>query len=97
MNFYWVGLYNVDYNIDVRNNSLATFGLNSKKLILKRGEKNENNAKKQLHRYLIHALFEDQSMLASTVIPQSLSMTHAPFEDDVNTSFGRYTFFQSSC
>ncbi|PWA78311.1 hypothetical protein CTI12_AA177380 [Artemisia annua] len=62
---------------------------NEQKADTKKRKTNENNAKKQLRRYLIHAPFEDQSMLASTVIPQSLSMTHAPFEDDVNTSFGR--------
>ncbi|PWA87641.1 Armadillo-like helical [Artemisia annua] len=31
---------------------------------------------------------DGQSMLASTLIPQPLSMTHAPFEEDVNMSFG---------
>ena len=36
---------------------------------------------------------DGQSMLASTLIPQPLSMTHAPFEEDVNMTFGRYTFF----
>ncbi|GKB84191.1 golgin candidate 6 isoform X1 [Tanacetum coccineum] len=40
---------------------------------------------------------DGQSMLASTLIPQPFSMTHAPFEEDVNMSFGRYTFFTSSC
>ncbi|PWA52807.1 hypothetical protein CTI12_AA450820 [Artemisia annua] len=63
--------------------------LKLQKADIKKRKTNENNAKKQLRRYLIHAPFEDQSMLASTVIPQSLSMAHAPFEDDVNTSFGR--------
>ncbi|KAL8226929.1 hypothetical protein R6Q57_016761 [Mikania cordata] len=29
-----------------------------------------------------------QKMLASTLIPQPLSLTHAPFEEDVNMSFG---------
>nr|XP_023912419.1 golgin candidate 6-like [Quercus suber] len=32
--------------------------------------------------------FEGQTMLASTLIPQPHSMTHAPFEEDVNMSFG---------
>nr|GEW38799.1 golgin candidate 6 isoform X1 [Tanacetum cinerariifolium] len=31
---------------------------------------------------------DGQSMLASTLIPQPYSMTHAPFEEDVNMSFG---------
>ncbi|PWA68166.1 hypothetical protein CTI12_AA311910 [Artemisia annua] len=62
---------------------------NEQKADIKKRKTNENNAKKQLRRYLIHAPFEDQSMLASTVIPQSSSMAHALFEDDVNTSFGR--------
>ncbi|KAI3823617.1 hypothetical protein L1987_05056 [Smallanthus sonchifolius] len=31
---------------------------------------------------------DGQKMLASTLIPQPLSLTHAPFEDDVNMSFG---------
>ncbi|KAK4596799.1 hypothetical protein RGQ29_014724 [Quercus rubra] len=32
--------------------------------------------------------FDGQTMLASTLIPQPHSMTHAPFEEDVNMSFG---------
>ncbi|XP_030959643.1 golgin candidate 6-like isoform X2 [Quercus lobata] len=32
--------------------------------------------------------FDGQTMLASTLIPQPYSMTHAPFEEDVNMSFG---------
>ncbi|XP_076947434.1 golgin candidate 6-like [Bidens hawaiensis] len=31
---------------------------------------------------------DGQKMLASTLIPQPLSLTHAPFEEDVNMSFG---------
>ncbi|KAL4369524.1 hypothetical protein GQ457_05G010830 [Hibiscus cannabinus] len=31
---------------------------------------------------------DGQSLLASTLIPQPLSMTHAPLEEDVNMSFG---------
>lgn len=31
-------------------------------------------------------------MLASTLIPQPYSMTHAPLEDDVNMSFGRLVY-----
>ncbi|XP_024029478.1 golgin candidate 6 [Morus notabilis] len=32
---------------------------------------------------------DGQAMLASTLIPQPYSMTHAPLEEDVNMSFGR--------
>lgn len=33
---------------------------------------------------------DGQKMLASTLIPQPHSMTHAPLEEDVNMSFGRF-------
>ena len=36
--------------------------------------------------------FDGQTMLASTLIPQPHSMTHAPFEEDVNMSFGRFVY-----
>jgi hypothetical protein len=36
---------------------------------------------------------DGQTMLASTLIPQPYSMTHAPIEEDVRMSFGRFVYF----
>lgn len=44
---------------------------------------------------------DGQTMLASTLIPQPHSMAHAPVEEDVHMSFGRFVycmcFFFTAC
>ncbi|XP_071726425.1 golgin candidate 6-like isoform X2 [Rutidosis leptorrhynchoides] len=58
------------------------------RIILRTSSKQEFIAADYVFKCFCEQYSDGQKMLASTLIPQPLSMNHAPFEEDVNMSFG---------